>query len=311
MRVFIPVLGAIALLTLPFPSQASGLGAASDFNVLTFGNFQSGSDVEGKLAVGGDATLNHFSVGSRLDSTFNGSDTLVVGNNLSYSGGSVLYGNVAYGGSYTGPGYNVATNGTVRHDANAFDFAQAQADLTALSAGLGAQTANGVTFFNGYGQVTLTGTDTARNVFTMTTGQLAGLNGFEINVPTNSTTIINVTGASATINGFGYWGTGVNRTHTLFNFVNATSFYATSNGIEGSVLAPLADATMSGGSVNGQFIAKSANMLNGAEGHYYTFNGNLPPGGGAGAPVPEPGSMALLALGLLPALPMIGRRRKV
>jgi choice-of-anchor A domain-containing protein len=163
--------------------------------------------------------------------------------------------------------------------------------------------------FNGYGQVTLTASDAALNVFSMTVAQLASLNGFEINVPTGATTVINVQGAAAGINGFGYWGTGVNPEHTLFNFADATSLTAASNGIQGSVLAPLADATFSGGSVNGQFVARSANIWNGAEGHDHIFVGSLPPSGPPpGGSVREPGSMALLAVGLLPAVPLLRRR---
>lgn len=300
------IIGAFSLLTVTITARAAGLGAAQDFNVLTFGNFASTSDVEGKLAVGGDMTVSGFSVASSLDASANGTDTLVVGGTLNFGNGSVNYGNVAWGVAYNGPGYNIATNGTVRQDPNAFDFAAAQTDLMMLSTQLGALADTGNTFFNGYGQVTLTGVDPSLNVFSMTTVELSGLNGFEINVPTNSTTIINVFGNAATIGGFGYWGTGVNRHYTLFNFVNATSFFAQHNGIEGSVLAPFADAVMSGGSVNGQFVAKSANMLNGAEGHYYTFRGSLPPR--SGGAIPEPGSVALLATGVLPAVGLLRRR---
>lgn len=303
-------LSAASLLTFSVTAYAAGLGAAQDFNMVTFGDFQSTSDVEGKLAVGGTMTVSGFSVGSRLDASANGTDTLVVGGTLNYGGGSVKYGNVAWGTAYNGPGYNIAPNGTVRQDPNAFNFAAAQASLTGLSAQLGTLADTGNTFFNGYGQVALTGTDAALNVFSMTTAQLATLNGFSINVPTNSTTIINIFGNAASINGFGYSGAGVNRHKTLFNFVDATTFFAQHNGIEGSVLAPLANATMSGGSVNGQFIVNSATMLNGAEAHYYTFDGNVPPGGDLpGDPIPEPGSMALLALGALPAVGLLRRRK--
>jgi choice-of-anchor A domain-containing protein len=313
MRPFIPLLGAIALLTVSGPARAiPAFGVATDFNVFTFGDFTSSSDVEGKLAVGGKATLNNFSVASRLDSSINGTDALVVGGDLNYNGGSVAFGNIAYGGAFTGSSYNLATNGTMRHDPAAVNFLQAQADLTSLSASLANRAANGLTDLNPWGQVTLTGADATLNVFSITTAQLASLNGFTLNVPTGSTSVINVQGTAATINGFGYNMVGTDRYHTLFNFANAVTLTSASNGIEGSVLAPFANALLSGGSVNGHFITNSAVMLNGAEGHHHPFIGSLPPGGGTGtgAAVPEPGVVMLLATGLLPALPLIRRRKR-
>jgi choice-of-anchor A domain-containing protein len=105
MRPYISIVGAIALLALPSVGRATGpLGAMDDFNVLTFGDFHSSSDVEGKLAVGGNAFLSSFSVASHLNASANGTDTLVVGGNLNYTGGSVAYGNLACGGAFAGPG---------------------------------------------------------------------------------------------------------------------------------------------------------------------------------------------------------------
>src|SRR6185295_12199182 len=65
----------------PLACVPQPLGTAGGFNLFVLGNLtQSGSDTEGRMAVGGNATLASYSVGARLTGA---SDVLVVGGNLS------------------------------------------------------------------------------------------------------------------------------------------------------------------------------------------------------------------------------------
>ncbi|MEO1352949.1 MAG: collagen-binding domain-containing protein, partial [Cyanobacteria bacterium J06635_15] len=58
------------------------LGEAADYNVVVFGDYTlTNTDVQGKLAVGGDFTANTFGVGAKLQGDGHG-DTLVVGGDV-------------------------------------------------------------------------------------------------------------------------------------------------------------------------------------------------------------------------------------
>jgi choice-of-anchor A domain-containing protein len=95
-----------------------------DFNVVSFGDFNDVSgDVEGRLAVGGNLDVMHFSVGAELQ-TFNGPDAdlpyaVVVGGDAAWTDGSIWPdgSNVPYpgnaegiyvGGTFTAPPYLAA-----------------------------------------------------------------------------------------------------------------------------------------------------------------------------------------------------------
>src|SRR6202035_5655050 len=91
------------------------LGAANDFSVFIHNNFNASfSDVQGRLAVGGNANITGYSVGDALAS--NGGDTLVVGGDLNLSNGQVNHGDIAVGGA-ANIAQNVGIpNGAVTHD---------------------------------------------------------------------------------------------------------------------------------------------------------------------------------------------------
>ena len=62
-----------------------------------------------------------------------------------------------------------------------------------------------------------------------------------------------------------------NVTSILWNFYEATSFYAASVSIPGTVLAPFANANL-GGNIDGALIAE--NVVSTNEFHYFPFHGN-------------------------------------
>lgn len=64
-------------------AAAAPLGLAGSYNSFIFGDFHGSSDTEGRLAVGGDAYLEHYSVGDKLPAN---------GNVVSRWGGLELYG---------------------------------------------------------------------------------------------------------------------------------------------------------------------------------------------------------------------------
>lgn len=84
-------------------------GALNDFNLIVFENHQTGSNVWGRVAVGGKMSGNSIDIATKLTPAANyyEVDTLLVGGNLQ-SNVNLQAGDVRYGGSLTG---NVNRNG--------------------------------------------------------------------------------------------------------------------------------------------------------------------------------------------------------
>src|SRR5215207_4403792 len=93
--------------------SAYDLGDAAAFNALLFADMTAmNSDVEGRVAVGGNGSFSSYGIGDRLlpDRT---RDDLIVGGDLAYTNGQVFNGNVVYGGTGTLKGLGTP-NGSVR-----------------------------------------------------------------------------------------------------------------------------------------------------------------------------------------------------
>jgi len=233
--------------------SATDLGVADSFNGFIFKNYTaSNSDVEGRLAVGHNATLQNYSVGASLSNSHGTRDDLVVENNLTYTYGQVFNGNIAYGNSASLTGVGVP-NGFV-HPGTPINFASAQTDLDAKSAVWATYGANG-TVANNWGGLVLTGSDPNINVFDLTASQLQNIWGLTINAPAGSTVLVNVSGTSAAMQYFGMNINGTDGSHVLFNFSQATSLTMNGIGFQGSILAPNAMVNFNNGSVTGTLVA--------------------------------------------------------
>ena len=304
------------------------LGPAGDFNVFIFNdNTQSGSDAEGRVAVGGNALFGQFSIASSMGA---GTDNLIVGGNMTNSdntlkGGLLVNGNVTWnnptitgrvaingnanfpgfggqigtpvtvGGTYSAPNYYpVPTVGTTPLP---FVFSDVADYLTDLSDFLAAQPINGSTTFNS-NNIILTGGDAAFNNFYLTTAQLTAGTGVTINAPAGSTVVVNIDGSAATFANQGIFLNGVDKQHVLYNFSNASTLGMSGIGVLGSLLAPRADVNFGYGNIDGTLIAN--NITGPGESHHFLFQGNLPP------IVPEPSTAVLMSL---MAFMTVARRR--
>jgi choice-of-anchor A domain-containing protein len=295
------------------------LGPAGDFNVYVINNnTQSGSDAEGRVAVGGNALFGAFSIASSMGAS---TDNLIVGGNVTNSnntlkGGLLVNGNVTWvnptitgrvavngnanfnggggqigtpvtvGGTYSAPNYYpMPTVGTTPLP---FNFADVSNYLTDLADFLAAEQINGTTTFNS-NNIILTGGDAAFNNFYLTTAQLTAGTGVTINAPAGSTVVVNIDGAAATFASQGIFLNGVDKQHVLYNFHNANTLSMSSIGVLGSLLAPRADVNFGFGNIDGTLIAR--NLTGPGESHHFLFQGNLPP------IVPEPSTLVIICLG--------------
>jgi len=322
------------------PAEASyfNLGPAGDFNLFVFNdNTQSGSDAEGRVAVGGNALLGSFTVASSMGNT---TDNLIVGGNFSNNGtqlhGGLLVGGdltwntpTAFGrvavngnatfigggsvagpvnvvGTYSAPGY-FPPNQNTGVNPFPFDFNDVESYLVSQAAYMASLPTNGTVDINPWnGALTLTASNPADTYisFDVTGAEMAEAagGGLTINAPAGSTVVVNVTGPVSSMTNFGIFLNGVDKQHVLYNFHDATSLLLNQIGVLGTILAPLADVNFAGGAIDGTIIAK--NLTGPGESHLFLFQGDLPL-----EPVPEPATIALGAMGFL-ALLAVRMRRK-
>ncbi|WP_245768742.1 choice-of-anchor A family protein [Stigmatella aurantiaca] len=236
----------------------------SDYNLFLQGDYTQGTDVEGKVAAGGNIAMTHFAVGFKLSEN-QIAQTLVAGGDLTLSNGGI-WGDAWYGGSYNADSGVLHPRGTLAQG-SPIDFAARGGKLRALSSALGSLTANG-TVQQPWGVITLSGSDPQVNVFQMSAGSFTGATQLSIQAPAGSLAVINILGSSATFTGFSTeLRGGIDKRRVLYNFVDATAITAEGFGFQGTVLAPFADIQFSNGSFDGGIYARS--LTGNAEGHFY------------------------------------------
>lgn len=234
---------------------ASGLGVASDFSAFYFGDVNAyNSDIEGRVAVGGNASFTAYSVGTKLPNSNGTRDDLIVGNNLNFTNGQNFAGNTVYGNNVTTDMFG-HPQGDI-HKGTPIDFAAAQAELTNLSNSWKAMKTTG-SVSNWYGALTLNGNSASQNVFNLTAAQLWDANGITIKAPAGSTVLVNVSGTDARMQFMGMNLQGVDNNHVVFNFNQATNLQFQGIGFLGSVVAPKAAFDFSNGAIHGTVVAKS------------------------------------------------------
>jgi hypothetical protein len=105
--------------------------------------------------------------------------------------------------------------------------------------------------------ITLSGADPDLNIFAVDGADLSAANTLRIVVPQGSTVLVNVSGASVQMSGFGILLEGVQSSHVLYNFCEATSLTMQGISVEGTVLAPNAAVVFNNGQLNGTLVAAS------------------------------------------------------
>jgi len=228
-----------------------GFGAASEFNLFVLDTLvQPSSDTEGKVAVGGYADLRNYSVGDKLP--VNSGNVLVVGNHLTFISGRVYNGKAIYGNFITSTTGFSADDGIEKD--SVIDFGAAKIHLINLSNQLSALAETDTVKFE-YGHVELVGHNNVENVFYVDGAMLSTANNFTVDVPNNSTAIVNVSG------NFVEWMGGCNvigttKEKVLINFFEADTLKLHGINVTASILAPKSVLDFSAGLVTGQVIVR-------------------------------------------------------
>jgi choice-of-anchor A domain-containing protein len=264
---------ATAIVGTTLPAQSASLGIASNYNAFIFESMtQQNADAEGRVAVGGNATLTNFGIADRLPNSSGTDARLVVGGNLNYNGGQVFGGNGVHGGTATVANVGIP-NGSFAQG-NPIDFTTAVQELTNLSTQLASLSAtDSVTYYN-WGGIELKSSGSGLTVFNVDGAKLSSTNYLKIETDANATVVINVSGSNVSLQNFGTNLFNTSKQNILYNFYEATQLSSSSFSFQGSVLAPKADYNFTNGNLEGTLIAKS--VSGNGEYHNYQFQGNLP-----------------------------------
>lgn len=299
---------AALLVLVPLPALAIGLGTAGQFNTFVFhdfvGNF---SDTEGRLAVGGNATITDYDIGLKLGNDTQ--DALIVGQNLNFTRGAV-HGNAVVGGQATLTQTNVTGNLSQHQSTLPVDFAAEKTYLTNLAQDLTHITPTGLAETRWNGLHIVGDGHSKQQVFNVSGSDLLDVTWFDVeNLAADATVVFNVSGAVSGFKNMGMWDLQGLESKVLFNFYEATDVSISGVAVLGSILAPNAKITGTNGVIWGTTIADSwqgmtqQNSVT-AQQNFKPFEGELP---GHLTPVPEPTTVLLFGLGLLG---LVGAARK-
>jgi choice-of-anchor A domain-containing protein len=315
----------VALLVVASPA-ALAAQKLTPYDVFVFRDFNyTYSEVNGRLAVGGNANLLHWRVGNELTPGYSDFG-LVVGGNMTSNEGSVAQGQTYAGGTYAGNGttgfpaaYPAPVGG-----ASPIDFLSESARLTKISNDFAAMfTTGSVHLVNN--ELNFIGKG-GYNVFSVAIADLQNApGGYDFVTPAGATNVVNVLGSSSSSafynSGFFFdctqvanqssclGGTNDNTPadagRTVWNFNQQTALVF-GGPVHGSLMAPNAAVTFGPGDVVGTIVVGSADSSPDGSAEFYNsseFNGEL-------VQTPEPATLGLVAIGLAGIVGVTRRRKR-
>lgn len=116
--------------------MAFNFGLANDYNVFVFGNMTlSNTDAEGRVAVGGNATLSNYGIGAGISPLppANTDPSFVVDGNINVTAGSNASGNTVINPSSTVINYTMGNPNGLFIVGTPIDFAEAERYLKCAS----------------------------------------------------------------------------------------------------------------------------------------------------------------------------------
>jgi choice-of-anchor A domain-containing protein len=252
---------ALGLCAAVFPAFALdlNLGVAAQYSAFIFGNGTNLSDVEGRVAVGGNFFVTGTNIGAVLPTGSTGPSLVVGGNIDCFNYGTINAGKKVIGyGTYGGvKASKVPANLDLRQAAPPFSFAAERAYLSALSDELAALEPTG-TVVQQYAAVTLTGGNKNLEVFRLEADQVKSTLNFQLkNVAKSAVLVLNIhADAQRSVRvGIVMSALSSQKNKVILNFPDTRILNFTSVQVVGSVLAPYACVCDSVGHIDGTIIA--------------------------------------------------------
>ena len=301
-QLFISALILVFAVSSPATAGIINLGDAANYNAFVYEDFQAtSSDVEGRLAAGGNVSIRNYSVNikgsSQLYTDTDKYPALVVGGDLDYSSGNIA-GNVFVGGNYTPTGTGTITNGAATVGGSSpIDFDAEFAHLTNLSEQLSLLAVNGdatdkwsTQHLTGSGS---NGAEGDLHVFSLDASDMNFSDYLLSGVDKGDTVLFNISGDNIATSwgNFGGSDSSLNNVsgNILFNFFEAETLQINA-ALYGSILAPKANITAPTGVIWGQVIVNS--WTGNTQINDNPFSDNT-------VTVPEPSTLAVFLLGLM------------
>lgn len=227
------------------------LAGVTPYNVYVAEDFVAGhSDVEGRLAAGGNIDLHHYAVGLRDP------DGLVaVAGGWLRARDAGIYGDVAGAAGVDLERVGLRRSGGERGEAWHFladDFPARTAELRRASEALATRRANGLVETHGR-SLELRG-DSRVNDFVLHSDELRVADRLNIDVPEGATAIVHITGDRVQFSNFGVF-TDLPPERLLFHAPMATAVRIEAFGFVGSLLAPRAAVDFDNGRFDGSLFA--------------------------------------------------------
>ena len=253
--------------TNPSAGTSIGLGIANDYTLFILGDInQKWTDSTGRVAAAGNINIQGYGVALAQQELIN-EFSLVAGGSITHFDGTVYNGNVAYGDTYNAQGVSIL-NG-IASQATPIDFQAANTELNNMSLKLEQLPANGIVE-DFYGTLIFRGTDEVLNVFNISSELLERAHTLDLNIPVESTVVINVSGLSTVVQYKGISGNlNSQKQKVLFNFPNQIQLTMQGIGFKGSILAPKANLTFNNAHIDGTIVASS--LEGNGESHYFPF----------------------------------------
>lgn len=238
---------------------------ARNYNAFILGDFSANAtDSQGKVAAGGRVDVSSYGLATGI-TTGAQEVTLISGGDITYSNGRIFTGGVLAQGDASGITAEVLSGmefgaSVQSNTPTPFSFTDEFEKLTQLSESLSALPDTGFVEYK-WGGTYLTGDcESITQIFTIDGNALLSSSSLVLScVPEASTLILNITGSVGGFKNIGLSHLNSRANRTLYNFPQATSIDFMWIGVEGTVLAPLADIVNPRGSLNGAVMAKSWN----------------------------------------------------
>ena len=200
--------------------NCQGIGLANKYNLISFGDVvESSVDIEGRAAIGGNATFSNFGIGAKIEPLppYGKENILIVGGNLTWNSGTNFSGNTVMTPSGIYNVNNVSYSNAdksiqpIRSNNLPINFKEINQYFTCSSRIWANSPSEGNTLIlNCYGHIYLIGDSYKLNVFHIDANKIASnknivgngsnslehINGITIITPEDSTNMINVSGES-------------------------------------------------------------------------------------------------------------------